>query len=65
MPCLPYPFLLEEQNAKSEDPGHVWDSMVVNTTTKKPLNSVCMCVSVCFIKLLEELLFLETGWKKS
>ena len=47
MPCLPFPFLLEEQNAKSEDPGHVWDSMVVTTTNNQEVFQLCVYVCKC------------------
>ena len=66
--CLAFPFLFflrsKMQNPKIQDMfGTLW--WQIQQTTKKPLNSVCMCVGVCFIRLLEELLFLETEWKKS
>lgn len=65
---LAFPFLFflrsKTQNLKIQDMfGTLW--WQIQQPTKKPLNSVCMCVGVCFIRLLEELLFLEAEWKKS
>lgn len=65
---LAFPFLFflrsKTQNLKIQDMfGTLW--WQIQQPTKKPLNSVCMCIGVCFIRLLEELLFLEAEWKKS
>lgn len=48
---MPFPFFLpEEQNAKPEGLGHVWDSMIANTTNNHETFKLCACVLLGYWK---------------